>query len=436
MGKWTTEYCDDVLGAKIKRLVSGALKRSKLEKLEPSISYETFVQDLDPGDSFTTTLTELLVREMAERRQRQAADRGLISDRTAKGLRTLAAPQRVYRDRTGRGSAARRTLNLSDYLSVPPEEMDLDDDNDSMESIIDHPVTIEGTRMNTDLYDALHRTPYFSLAAPLTPYATLSATRGLGSFARAPPTDGDPHPRRALPSAPALTRQPSIRRIPARSRTVDFTDFTSRRRSSVREGNNITSGIETDTDDPTAPTTISSYLSPSNTTGVPPRRFFPSRRPELPWNPIPESVSNASTVTSSGTGTAATSSMRSSPTPATTQMDARAQRTFLSWLPSTTLLSLPPPPPVDPHSPRVTPRLRRGGVRPPESLLPRPHVTMLRTGSPEPIAGSTPASTSSAIAAAEGNLLTPALGHPSTPVSGVAPAPVNTPRVQSPTPVE
>jgi hypothetical protein len=30
--------------------------------LEPSISYEAFVEDLDPGDSFTTTLTELLVR--------------------------------------------------------------------------------------------------------------------------------------------------------------------------------------------------------------------------------------------------------------------------------------------------------------------------------------------------------------------------------------
>jgi len=41
---------------------SGAVKRSKLEKLEPAISYETFVEDLDPGDSFTTTLTELLVR--------------------------------------------------------------------------------------------------------------------------------------------------------------------------------------------------------------------------------------------------------------------------------------------------------------------------------------------------------------------------------------
>jgi hypothetical protein len=38
------------------------VKRSRLEKLEPSITYEAFVEDLDPGDSFTTTLTELLVR--------------------------------------------------------------------------------------------------------------------------------------------------------------------------------------------------------------------------------------------------------------------------------------------------------------------------------------------------------------------------------------
>jgi hypothetical protein len=88
-------------------------------------------------------------QEMAERRHRQvAADRRLISDRTAKGLRTLAAPQRVYRDRGMRGLASRRSLNLTDYLVVPPEEMELDDDNDSLES------AVEGARINYDLYDA------------------------------------------------------------------------------------------------------------------------------------------------------------------------------------------------------------------------------------------------------------------------------------------
>ena len=88
---------------------------------------------------------------MAERRQRQAADRRLISDRTAKGLRTLAAPQRIYRDRSGRGVAARRPLYLTDYLA--PDEMDLDDDNDSLESMADPSGAVEGARMNSELYD-------------------------------------------------------------------------------------------------------------------------------------------------------------------------------------------------------------------------------------------------------------------------------------------
>lgn len=207
---------------------------------------------------------------------------------------------------------------------------------------------------------------------------------------------GPPSP----PSAPPLTRQPSIRRLPARSRTVDFTDFTSRRRSSGREGNNrdVPPGAEPEADDSAAQTFPWSPLSP-NTTSVPPRRFFPSRRPELPWSPIPESASaSASTGTGlgMGTGPVPTPSTRSSPAPSTATMtpthaaDTRLQRTFLSWLPSSALLSLPPPPPADLRSPRTTPRLRRGGVRPPESLLGRPHVTMLRTTSPEPLASPNP----------------------------------------------
>jgi len=243
----------------------------------------------------------------------------------------------------------------------------------------------------------------------------------------------------AVPSAPPLTRQPSIRRPPGRSRTVDFTDFTSRRRSSGREGNNTIQGPELDADDSAAPAT--SPRSSTNTTTVPPRRFFPSRRPELPWSPLPESGS-ASTTTGSGigTGTTASPSTRSSPTPptATTQVEARPQRTFLSWLPSSALLSLPPPPPVDLRSPRPTPRLRRGGVRPPESLLSRPQATMLRTESPEPLASlnPSPAVGANAGAAVEGDV--PSLNTSPAPVSGtgIAAAPANTPRVQSPTPVD
>ena len=41
---------------------SGAVKRAKLEKVEPTITYEAFVEDLDRGDSFTTSLIEVLVK--------------------------------------------------------------------------------------------------------------------------------------------------------------------------------------------------------------------------------------------------------------------------------------------------------------------------------------------------------------------------------------
>jgi len=75
----TTEYYDDVLGAKMRSLVyvalslpyppitevvpsSGAIKRTRLEKAEPAITYEAFVEDLDRGDSFTTSIIEVLVK--------------------------------------------------------------------------------------------------------------------------------------------------------------------------------------------------------------------------------------------------------------------------------------------------------------------------------------------------------------------------------------
>lgn len=41
---------------------SGTIKRHRLEKIEPTISYEHFVEDLDGGDSFTTSLIEILVK--------------------------------------------------------------------------------------------------------------------------------------------------------------------------------------------------------------------------------------------------------------------------------------------------------------------------------------------------------------------------------------
>jgi len=252
---------------------------------------------------------------------------------------------------------------------------------------------------------------------------------------------GPPSPT-AAPSAPPLTRQPSIRRLPARPRTVDFTDFTSRRRSSGREGYAMVppNVVEPEADDPAAPTSPS-HLSP-NTTSVPPRRFFPSRRSELPWSSVPESAS-ASTGSSSGLGTStvATPSPRPSPAPGTTsaQADPRSQRTFLSWLPSNTLLSLPPPPPADLRSPRATPRLRRGGVRPPESLLGRTQLAMLRTTSPEPMSSSNPISTTAGAnppMGVDGEAEMASLVNAPSPVPVTVLGPMNVVRAPSPTRAE
>jgi len=301
--------------------------------------------------------------------------------------------------------------------------------------------------MNSDLWDAYANPgpsstePHISPTPPHLRHMLRSATRRddwVILRETSPDPWGPPSPT-AVPSAPPLTRQPSIRRPPGRSRTVDFTDFTSRRRLSGREGNNTTPSTELDPDDSAAPPT--SPRPSTNTTTVPPRRFFPSRRPELPWSPLPESGSaSAATGSGIGTGTTASPSTRSSPTPATTttQVDGRPQRTFLSWLPSSALLSLPPPPPVDLRSPRTTPRLRRGGVRPPESLLGRPQSMMLRAESPDPLASLNPSPDASVNAggAAEGDV--PSLSTSPAPASetGIAAAPANTPRMQSPTHVD
>ncbi|TFK55637.1 hypothetical protein OE88DRAFT_643325 [Heliocybe sulcata] len=127
MGKWTVDYCDDVLHAKLKGLLQGAIKRSKLEQGQPTISYETFVDELDEGDSFTASLMDILVKELADRRTRShEADHHLVCDATAKGLRSLASTSSVYRPHTLPRYASRRNINLAEYLAVPPDRMDLE----------------------------------------------------------------------------------------------------------------------------------------------------------------------------------------------------------------------------------------------------------------------------------------------------------------------
>ncbi|KIJ13269.1 hypothetical protein PAXINDRAFT_100737 [Paxillus involutus ATCC 200175] len=296
MGKWTTECYDDVLGIKMKSLVSGAIQRAKLEKVEPMISYETFVEDLDRGDSFTTSLIEVLVKEVAERGCRpNSADRGLIGDRTARSLRRLSSPASVYRERApGRGTGGRRGVDLAEYLSQPPDELDMDEDDDELGPYSAFVPVVEGTRLNTDLYEAYrsqHTPPGADSMSDrvLPPLVDASPPARSGNVWPLPPTSGFLHS--------TLSRQPSLRR-PARNRASDFSEFTAARRSSTRQ-------IAQDEDpplrpDPSMPTPTempsssslrsSSDDHPAPRNPVQARRFFPfgrARRFEIIPTPRP-----------------------------------------------------------------------------------------------------------------------------------------------------
>nr|GAT54750.1 predicted protein [Mycena chlorophos] len=321
MGRHTSEFQDTVLSAKFKGLVTGAIKRAKLEEKSELISYKHFVEDLDLGDSFTTTLIDILVQEMAARRLRtNPSDRRLITDQTAKSLRLLSTPLRIYHERR---SANRR--RMSEYLTAPPEELDMEEED---ELATDPTPLPEGVRVNSELFDA-YTSGWASsrsrAAAPTPPLSDETAS---------PPSlfsVSDAWGRQAATTSP-LTRQPSIRRLP-RSRTTEFNNFTAHRRTSAREFH----GTPTASDERSTSSTRTS------------RRFFPLTRrpPSLQWVEPPV-IGEAS-------------SSRSSTTPEPVSFP-----TFFTDV-DPALYSYPSPQASTEREPR--PRLRRGGVRPPESIL-------------------------------------------------------------------
>ncbi|KAJ6475648.1 hypothetical protein DFH09DRAFT_445741 [Mycena vulgaris] len=352
MGRWTSEYTDEVLNSKLKGLVSGAITRSKLEKAEPTISYKNFVEDLDAGDSFTTAVIDILVQELAERRLRSSpGDRRLIADRTAKSLRLLATPIRIYRE--PRRNAGRRTVNLTEYLTAPPDEMDMDEDDEEFETMLGRAtMPVEGVRINSELYDAYGPASWTSGSTTRRSFPTASPpTPTLSEDSPPPPGFSPPMGARSNvwtlpPGAPgslSLSRQPSMRR-PTRSRTVDFNEFTTRRRSSNRDLRGEPTGPG---DEPWARTSHST------------RRFFPfSYQTRRHWNEVTGEGSNTdltdeplSYVTEP---TVSSATFYSFPTPISSNASSHDDNA---------------PETSEERVTSAAPRLRRGGVRPPESLL-------------------------------------------------------------------
>ncbi|KAJ7591536.1 hypothetical protein C8J56DRAFT_935798 [Mycena floridula] len=350
MGKWTASHYDEVLNAKIKSLVSGAITRSRLEKTDPLVTYESFVEQLDAGDSFTTSLVEILVKEVADRLTRNTiTDRRLIADRTAKGLRQLAAPGRIHHRRYARRSA---TLTPDRYVPGPPGEMVMEED-DEFDSLLDGQV--EGARMNSDLYEAYGNQPAW--ASAVFHSRTVSPSSEPGSPR---PSDSPPNPPAAHTSSlsrilsnssgsTSLQRQPSIRHAARRTRTVDFNEFSARRRSSYRDSVPADEPGQNDSRDRASQ-----------------RRFF-----HFPRNTSRYEASWSSPWTDENDEMRAFPLVESS--------SSSAPGAWIYPMPLTPTLSRESTD-NETTDDRATaqPRLRRGGVRAPESMLSR-HASPVRT---------------------------------------------------------
>jgi hypothetical protein len=189
----------------------------------------------------------------------------------------------------GRFHPSRRSANLTEYLTAPPSEMDMEEDEDIFERMLDNG-TMEGVRTNSDLYDAYGNHGMQSSraeASPSPPAEDLPTASPQPLQTRSGPWSMPPAASLAI-SNNGLSRQPSIRRS-SRSRTVDFNDFTHHRRSSIRE----TRGAH-----PSASDASDTRVGPWSRNSESTRRFFPfsrTRRHEstesFPWSDATDTLS-------------------------------------------------------------------------------------------------------------------------------------------------
>ncbi|KAK7470325.1 hypothetical protein VKT23_001756 [Stygiomarasmius scandens] len=357
MGKWTSDYYDQVLNTKIKSLVSGAIKRARLEKTgEPTISYENFVEELDVGDSFTSTIIDCLVKELADRRSRpSASDRRLIAERTAKNLRTLSSPFRIYWGRSRR-SSSRRPM---EHITSAPHDIDLEEDEEIFVDNLTDGDTVTSDGPRTDMYEPGSTS---SIGYPLIRQASPIPVSGSDEPVSMPAYGSSSAPwSRASTThlhniGAVLSRHApssSIVRRPSRSRAVDFNDFasfSSRRRTSIRDALSSRPESDPSTSHDREPSSRESiYIRPSTrrffASGVIPRRHRSEGEFNV-WNDLTES-------------------------------EPEDRLPFLPSPPQWLAMDSPPPDnDAETSEERIItgPRLRRGGVRAPESILSR-HVS-------------------------------------------------------------
>ena len=363
---------------------------------------------------------------MAERRTRPNPidRRHFISERTAKSL-SLQASSRVYQSRS------RRRFNFLDYAPISLPEPDPSDTEEDFGQPRE-PSVPEGVRINTDLYDAyasahlpsddeLRQTEQEGLVSRLIadlPYPPESIEREQVTSPRpqSPPVSGFRNSFwGSTTGASSLHRSNSLRRA-NRSRADAFSDFTSRRRLATRQNSLGESSRHDDNADgtwdfgtssrarPDDSTTSSAILSSAPLTYANNRRYLPispwgtrRRFPQLDiWGPEPREPSPLG----SGSSSASTPAVIQEPVAGTST--AGPQSSSQLWYSLTSGRTSPgATAPTEPrrHSTggdipserrQLAPRLRRGGLRAPESLLSRyasPSMEPIGTRAPSDSAG-------------------------------------------------
>lgn len=338
----------------------------------------------------------IAAQEVADRRDRRNPnDRRLISERTAKSLRTQAAPLHIYRGRSNVSRAAQsRLLSISDLDDLSASDEDLD----TM-------TQVEGARVNSELYNALMPTMSFSIPRPGAGDSSSATTpevereRVTSPRPVSPPFTGLHHRNSWLSGSRSsgsglsgLSPPRHTVRRPIRSRIVDFNDFTLRRRSDIRNNSADQDSSHSvrsedaedgtwrfrpfsgdDTDPTPSDPSSGSYTTTSATSasvGPTPRRFFSplaARRHEVgsgePWSSEPRDPPPAARAFSDILQSSSSSSSGQTWTELWSSLSERERGSHS-------------PSPLSGTSNRthseerrpVVPRLRRGGLRAPEVL--------------------------------------------------------------------
>ncbi|KAF7792846.1 hypothetical protein EIP86_003947 [Pleurotus ostreatoroseus] len=251
---------DDILRDKMKTLVfsSSTVKRMNLEDdTKSSISYEAFVEELDVCDSFTSTMVDILVKEIADRRTRHSApDRRLISQQTADSLRSQCALKHVYR-RESRHSRPSRMPPPSSFSFVST----LSDEEDGVDQL----EPFEGARLNTELYEAHLPLGLESSREPAWRGEVVTSPRPR-PFSPAPSLSSVRNNPFGL-SDPSLLHQDILRR------RAEFNEHTIRRRPLTRQYPRNRSSVHSE-DSVEGPSRASEQEAPSMSRRRP-RRFFP-----------------------------------------------------------------------------------------------------------------------------------------------------------------